>query len=209
MPDGKEAIRVYEAEQKQRTLERQIRKWKRFEAGTCDEESKQIASNKIRKLQKDLRSHLDNNKELRRDRNREKLISGLDINDKNIEAEVLKQKELNDTIKKTREYIRTNQPLGIEVGKQGKHILGHNNYIEGRSYLTISLEEAQELINKYAGTGEIRFNSKNEWDKKEIIRVDKEIGVDINNKTGEKSITNRFKVHYSNKGTHLVPMRKE
>lgn len=209
VPDGKEAIRVYEAEQKQRALERQIRKWKRFEVGTCDEEGKQIASNKLRQLQKDLRKHLDNNKDLRRDKNREKLIQGLEIDDRSIEVEVLKQKELNAKIKETREYIRINQSLEIEVGKQGKHILGHNNYIEGRSYLTISLEEAQEIINKYAGTGEIRFNSKNEWDKKEIIRVNKDIGVDINNRTGEKSITNRFKVHYSNKGTHLVPMRKE
>lgn len=209
VPDGKEAIKTYEAEQKQRDLERQIRKWKRFESGTCDEESKQIASNKLRQLQKDLRKHLDNNKELRRDKNREKLISGLEINDSKIEAEVLKQKELNDTIKKTKEYIRTTQPLEIEVGKQGKHILGHNNYIEGRSYLTISLEEAQELINKYAGTGEIDFNRKGEWDKKELIKVDKNIGVSINNKTGIETITNKFKIHYSNKGTHIVPTLKE
>lgn len=205
VPDGKEAIRVYEAEQKQRALERQIRKWKRFEAGTCDEESKQIASNKLRGLQKDLRKHLDNNKELRRDKNREKLISGLEINDSKIEAEVLKQKELNATIKKTREYIRTTQPLGIEVGKQGKHILGHNNYIEGRSYLTISLEEAQELINKYAGNGEIKTNSKGEWDRKETIKTDREIGVNVSILDGSENRTNNFKIHYSKKGTHIVP----
>lgn len=209
VPDGKEAIRVYEAEQKQRSLERQIRKWKRFEAGTCDEESKQIASNKLRQLQKDLRKHLDNNKELRRDKNREKLISGLEINDRNIESEVLKQKELNVKIRETKEYIKTTQPLGIEVGKQGKHILGNNNYIEGRSYLTISLEEVQELINKYAGTGEINFTRKGEWDKKELIKVDKDIGVSINNKTGVETLTNKFKIHYSNKGTHVVPTLKE
>lgn len=74
VPDGKEAIRVYEAEQKQRAIERQIRKWKRIESGSVDEENKQIASSKIRQLQKDLRTHLDNNKELRRNRNREKVF---------------------------------------------------------------------------------------------------------------------------------------
>lgn len=116
----------------------------------------------------------------------------------------------SDKIIKSREFIKSDaQPKKILEGKQGKHILGHNNYTEGRSYLTISLDEAQEFINKYAGTGEIRLNSNGEWDEKEIIKVDKNIGVDVNNKTGEESITNRFKVHYSKKGTHIVPMRKE
>lgn len=120
-------------------------------------------------------------------------------------AEVLKQKELNTTIKKTKQYIRTTQPLGSEVGKQGKYILWHNNYIEGRSYLTISLEEAQELINKYAGNGEIKTNSKGEWDRKETIKTDREIGVNVSILDGSENRTNNFKIHYSKKGTHIVP----
>ncbi|MEG1483739.1 polymorphic toxin type 50 domain-containing protein, partial [Clostridium sp.] len=87
--------------------------------------------------------------------------------------------------------------------------LGHNNYIEGRSYLTISLEEAQELVNKYAGTGEVNFNRKGEWDKKELISVKKDIGMNVNNKTRIEAHTNKFKIHYSNKGTHIVPTLKE
>lgn len=74
VPDGKEAIRVYEAEQRQRALERQIRKWKRIEAGSIDEENKYKANKAIRNLEKQLREHLDKNKELRRNRNREKII---------------------------------------------------------------------------------------------------------------------------------------
>ncbi|WP_024613644.1 phage minor capsid protein [Clostridium sp. Ade.TY] len=209
VPDGEEAIKLYEKEQKQRYYERQLRKWKRFEAGTCDEESKNIAHNKVKELQNVLRKHIEENKQLRRNYNREEARAGLNIEDDNIKAEVLKQKALNAKIKETREYIKTNQPLKIEVGKQGKHILGHNNYIEGRSYLTISLEEAQELINNYAGTGEIRLNYNNEWDNKEIIKVNKDIGVEVNNRTNKETITNRFKVHYSKKGTHIVPMRRE
>lgn len=73
VPDGKEAIRVYGAEQKQRALERQIRKWKRIETGSVDEEKKYKANKVIRNLEKQLREHLDNNKELRRNRNREKI----------------------------------------------------------------------------------------------------------------------------------------
>lgn len=100
------------------------------------------------------------------------------------------------------------QKLDIEEGKQGKHIKGHNNYIEGRSYLTISKEETQKLVNKYAGTGDIRFNTKGEWDRKELITVNKNIGVNIDNKTGIESKTNKFKIHYSNKGVHIVPTLK-
>lgn len=205
VPNGKEAIKVYEAEQKQRYYERQLRKWKRFESGTCDEESKEIAHNKVKELQNILRKHIEDNKQLRRNYNREEARVGLNIEDDNIKSEVLKQKALNAKIKETREYIKTSQPLKIEVGKQGKHILGHNNYIEGRSYLTISLEDAQELINKYAGTGEIKTNSKGEWDRKETIKTNKEIGVNVSILDGSENKTSSFKIHYSKKGTHIVP----
>ncbi|MDQ0149344.1 phage minor capsid protein [Eubacterium multiforme] len=209
IPDGAEAIKLYEKEQKQRYYERQLRKWKRFEVGTCDEESKNIAHNKVKELQKALRKHIEDNKQLRRNYNREEARAGLNIEDDNIKAQVLKQKILNAKIKEIREYIRNKQLLEIEEGKQGKHILGHNNYKEGRSYLNISLEEAQEFVNKYAGTGEVNFNRKGEWDKKELISVKKDIGMNVNNKTGIETHTNKFKIHYSNKGTHIVPTLKE
>ena len=97
------------------------------------------------------------------------------------------------------------QPLKIEVGKQGKHILGHNNYIEGRSYLTISLEEAQELVNKYAGTGELEIDSNGNWKKREVIKTNKNIGVNVSMIDGSEIVTSNFKIHYSKKGTHIVP----
>ena len=100
------------------------------------------------------------------------------------------------------------QPKTIEPGKQGKHILGHNNYIEGRSYLTISIEEAQELVNKYAGTGELFRDKSGKWRNQEVILSDKVIGVDIDNLTGEERFTKAFKIHYSNKGTHIVPKKE-
>lgn len=70
--DGKEAIRVYEAEQKQRTLERQIRKWKRIEAGSCDETNVQEAKKQIKVHQNKLRDLLKEHPELRRNVDREK-----------------------------------------------------------------------------------------------------------------------------------------
>ncbi|EOU1714965.1 hypothetical protein M1Z70_002380 [Clostridium perfringens] len=164
-----------------------------------------MASKKVKELEKALKDHLESNKELRRNNYREKAREGLNIKDANIEAEVLKQKFQNAKIKEIRDFIKNNQSLKIEVGKQGKHILGHNNYIEGRSYLTISLEEAQELINKYAGTGDLDMDSKGNWRKKEIIKTDKEIGVNVSMLDGLETKTNNFKIHYSKKGTHIVP----
>ncbi|MCF0149672.1 MAG: capsid protein, partial [Clostridium sp.] len=63
--DGKEAIKTYEAEQKQRAYERDIRKWKRIEAGLVDEENKIKAANNVRKLQNKLNKHIKDNPKLR------------------------------------------------------------------------------------------------------------------------------------------------
>ncbi|MBH7818108.1 polymorphic toxin type 50 domain-containing protein, partial [Clostridioides difficile] len=115
----------------------------------------------------------------------------------------IKNSAIIDSIKEDIKNGKYN--LNIHDGKQGKHLKEHNNYIEGRSYLTITKEEAQELVNKHAGNGIIKFNRSGEWDKKELIEVDKNIGVNVNNITGEKTLTNKFKIHYSKTGTHIVP----
>lgn len=53
---------------------------------------------------------------------------------------------------------REKWPSTLEEDKQGKHIEGHKNYAAGKSVLTISMEEAAELVKKYSGTGEIVGN---------------------------------------------------
>ncbi|MDY5913535.1 MAG: phage minor capsid protein [Inconstantimicrobium porci] len=73
IPNGKEAIETYEAEQKQRAYERAIRKQKRIVQGTCDDASRQQEQIKLQALQKKLREHLANHKELRRNYEREKV----------------------------------------------------------------------------------------------------------------------------------------
>ena len=209
VPDGKKVVELYEEEQKQRAIERKIRKQKRIVAGTCDEDSLRIETKILKDLEKQMREHLKNNPELRRNKEREK-ATGVSREDILKSIQTLKEIEKNAKIEEIRNKIKTGeQPLNIEEGKQGKHIKGHNNYIEGRSYLTISTDEAQELVNKYAGTGEIRLKQNGEWDNKEIIEVDKNIGVNVNNRTNESSPTNKFKVHYSKKGVHIVPTKKE
>lgn len=107
---------------------------------------------------------------------------------------------------KLREKIRSDAIIKkIKDGSQGKHIIGHNNYIKGRSYLTVDMEEAQKLVDKYAGTGKIQRDGKNRWSNKEIVIADKVIGVSIEPATGKESPTKRFTIHYSKNGTHIVP----
>ena len=87
------------------------------------------------------------------------------------------------------------------MGKQGKHIVGHNNYQKGKSILEISLDEAQDLINKYSGKGQkIGAN-------RERINFEKIIGDYIDPQTGKSYKTTVGTIHYSKTGTHIVPER--
>lgn len=70
--DNKEALANYKAEQKQRYMERQIRRYKRCEAGSVDPTNKAAAATKVKEWQGRMRDHLKANPQLRRDYSREK-----------------------------------------------------------------------------------------------------------------------------------------
>ena len=83
--------------------------------------------------------------------------------------------------------------------KQGKHIIGHNNYVKGKSILNVSAETAQELIHKYGGTGQKIGANRERVDFKRII------GKYVETNTGKSYDTTIGTIHYSNSGTHIVP----
>ena len=105
-------------------------------------------------------------------------------------------------------------PLKIDSYDQSKHIEGgekYNEYVENHEYppsiLTISEEKAQELVDKYHGTGILKLDRHKEIIPVEmIVDNDEIIGYAVNNKNGARVATTGFKIHYSNKGTHIVPM---
>ncbi len=97
--------------------------------------------------------------------------------------------------------------LTINPEKQSRHILG-DKYVAGRSYVTIGIDELQELINNNFATGKV-FITNNGNQIYEIIICDKEIGVSINNVTNIHSNTKTAKIHYSKTGTHVVPTMAE
>lgn len=72
VPDSDRAANTYQAEQKQRELERKIRKWKRKAEGSLSPENVSNANGKVTQYQEELRKHLDSHPELRREYNREK-----------------------------------------------------------------------------------------------------------------------------------------
>lgn len=112
---------------------------------------------------------------------------------------------------KLKKNIRENYNLSIHQGSQDKHILETNNYKQelanGRtkSYLLDGVNP-QELVYQYAGTGEIKRNlNTGEWLKKEFCEHIGPVGYVVDLVTKEKRLTNRFSIHYSKKGTHIVP----
>lgn len=124
----------------------------------------------------------------------------------------------NGKIKEIREFIRSEaQPKNIDKGNQDKHIEGTNNYKQkvvglrskgqyGPSRIALNLIEIQQLIDKFVGTGEIRTRRSGEWNHQETIyNNDKIVGSVVNNLNGKEVTTSVFKIHYSKRGTHIVP----
>ena len=119
------------------------------------------------------------------------------------EAEKKKKAEI-------RERIRSDgTPKQLNSGNQNKHIVGSKGYQEGRSYIYGDLSAAQDIVNQRAGTGEIRLNDRGEWNHKEFVTLDHDIGVYINPQSGEHYPTNTVSIHYGKKGTHVVPARRK
>ena len=91
-----------------------------------------------------------------------------------------------------RKQIRSeSEKLIVNPGKQARHIKNSEGYVLGRSYITVSNAELQDIVNRYAGTGEIVRSSKGKFMNREIITVDREIGISIDPQTQEETPTNR------------------
>jgi RHS repeat-associated protein len=86
--------------------------------------------------------------------------------------------------------------LEVNDGQQGKHIEGHNNFIEGRSELTHS--DPDTLLKRGAGTGEMIGSQKEAVDFNEPIGIYRQDG-------GEGVETTRGIIHYGQDGAHIVP----
>jgi len=149
-----------------------------------DEKGIRQAKEKIRQKQAKMREFINDTGRTRR-YDREQVTS------------LSKQDTLNhhqQMVEKAREKIRNKISKGkistkINPEKQARHILGDPAYeaykeklskkgVYGPSYLTISQGEAQKLVQKYAGTGEIRVSKNFKFENKErILHNDKKSAI--------------------------------
>lgn len=128
---------------------------------------------------------------------------------KRLQALDLEKQKLQKTAK-IRELIRSeNTPKKLNIGKQNEHIRESKGYKEGKSYIYGDLNTAQEIVDKYHGTGEIVLTRSGEWNHKEVITATDNLGVVLFPDTKSDEITNRATIHYNKNGTHVVPTRRE
>lgn len=215
IPDEEEALSNYKAEQYQRYIERQIRRWKRLKAGACDSETFNMADMKVKQWQEMMRKHIKDNPQLRRDRIREELLEVPENKIKKLGAS-LKEVEESAKIEETRNKILNNDyNTKIREQKQNEHILCKKQWLK-RARESIAQDKIpqsafdkdtniQELIDTYKGKGIIEFRGKDEYPR-EYVEVDKEIGVAYNRELKKYIRTNRIAIHYSSKGVHAYPV---
>lgn len=107
----------------------------------------------------------------------------------------------------------------ISRQKQNKHVPGTKEFERyekqrkdkgksRQSVLSVSIEEAQRLVDKHAGTGDpgIR-NGDSEWKKREYCQDESYIGV-VHDDDGNSRDTRRFAIMYADKNVHVVPVKE-
>lgn len=224
-----DAIRNANAQAKQRALERSIRdsKEKLHIANKLgDKDLIDKYKSKIRTQQGAMRDFLKDKPWLHRDYAREKYHKGPYTDAKKevkVRKELEKLEKHRTEQKEMRERFTNATKDGIikaEINeqKQANHIKGTNewyrrlktelangNQVEP-SYLTISMDEAAELIKRYSGTGKFLYKEDPDYiPKKEIIKHSHKIGMYIDQRTGEMFETDSFRIHYRKTGAHIVP----
>lgn len=191
----------YQATQTQRRIEASIRKQKRLKtayesAGLTDEAT--AANIRLRRLNEKYRA-FSKAAGLPEQRERMKVFYVDDASTKKAaELKILRDKEAP-----IREAIRRGgYPLTVNPEKQARHMMG--TALPGRSVITVSIKELQEIVTAQAGHGKIRFDKNGVWDGMEKIDVGKIIGYTVN-REGVIIETTRAKIHYSKTGVHVVP----
>lgn len=218
----------YEATQRQRALETAIRKQKRrilIDETTGDAEKLETDQIKLQMLRQEykrfskaagLRTQTERAEVAGFDRRQASAASANYKRIANAANSMYNAGSENQNIKAyrrdlpIRKQIRSeSEKLIVNPEKQARHIKNSEGYVLGRSYITVSNAELQDIVSRYAGTGEIVRSSKGEFMNREIITVDREIGISIDPQTQEETPTNRAYIHYSRSGTHVVPITRE
>ena len=91
----------------------------------------------------------------------------------------------------------------IHFGKQAKHLEGAREQIKTKSPITVGIIRIQELVAKYAGTGEWKDSRKERVNFHEVIGQFRDLSI------GKDLPTTWGIIHYSKAGAHVVPAKPE
>ena len=94
----------------------------------------------------------------------------------------------------------------INADKQNRHIKGSKGFVEGRSYINGTIEDAQKFLDELSGTGE-PLMVKGKWLNKERVTSANVIGVHVDPDTKEETETKNCMIIYSKTGSHIVPRK--
>ncbi|MBV7365925.1 phage minor capsid protein [Streptococcus vulneris] len=225
-----QAIENANVQAKQRALERSIRQSKEFlhvAEKLGDQELISKYKSKVRIQQGAMRDYLKQHPFLHRDYAREKYYDDPYTKAKKevkVRKELEKLEKHRAEQKEMREKFNSAVKSGIiktEINNEHfeNHIRGtkgYEKYLQKNlekgapppSYLTITKEECQALVDRYAGTGQFKYDPKS-TKMQEIISQNKPIGTYIDPRTGEVvENTTDFRIHYSKTGSHIVPTIK-
>ncbi len=235
LPDYLKSVTPSQAEEnarvqaQQRAFEREIRKNKErlhIAKAIGDDELIQKYRLKGVNLNATYRAYIDEHPFLARHVNRERYYYNPDSYAKQ-EFKLQKEKSVQDRQRLEQAEMRYRFTSAVKNGiikaeineqKQSDHIKGTNEWnrrletdlANGKqfepSYLTITMDEAAELIKRYSGTGQFRYSDNEGYiPKKEIVKHSDKIGVYIDQSTGETVETDSFRIHYRKTGAHIVP----
>ncbi len=97
----------------------------------------------------------------------------------------------------------------INVNKQNRHIKDGDGYIEGRSYIKGTVEDAQRFVDVLSGTGTPIIDSKGNWTSKERVEASETLGVHISPNDNKETETQKATIVYSKTGSHIIPRKDE
>lgn len=92
-------------------------------------------------------------------------------------------------------------PLQLHAGNQGKHIIGHPNYIPGRSIFSGTLKDADDLLKFYGPNTGLRWVSN-----KQFFSHGSYIGRHVD-ADGIVRLTKNGTIHWGSNGGHIIPGR--
>lgn len=97
----------------------------------------------------------------------------------------------------------------INAEKQGRHIKTSPAYINGRSYINGTLEDAQRLVDNLSGTGVPLVDANGNWLNKERVQAEHVFGIHVDPETGKETETTKGMIIYSKTGTHIIPRKED